>query len=120
MSQSNPLLSFYSEQPKTCSLYIFLKFKIRNFASKLVRDIHTFKKKVSKIFRVCFLTVYRVRGAVCGGNFTQIEVYSSTVKNRRKCVTVFRRVGAKGLTVPVTCCYIHCSENYWIFQGVAD
>jgi hypothetical protein len=43
--------------------------------------------------------VYRVRGAIIGRNFTPISKYLSTVKNRRKWVTVFRRVGAKGLTV---------------------
>ncbi len=49
--------------------------------------------------------MYRVCGAVIGGNFTPIGEYSSTVKNRRKWVMVFRRVGAKGLIgVWISCC----------------
>jgi hypothetical protein len=38
-----------------------------------------------------------VRGAVVGENLTPIGEYSSTVKNRRKCATVYRRVVVKGL-----------------------
>jgi hypothetical protein len=38
-----------------------------------------------------------VRGAVVGENLTLIGEYSSTVKNRRKCATVYRRVVVKGL-----------------------
>ncbi len=58
----------------------------------------TFKtKKVSKIFEIIFL--YSVEGAwwEVGENLTPIGEYSSTVKNRRKCATVYRRVVVKGL-----------------------
>jgi hypothetical protein len=38
-----------------------------------------------------------VHGAVVGENLTPVGEYSSTVKNRRKCATVYRRVVVKGL-----------------------
>ncbi len=58
----------------------------------------TFKtKKVLKIFKFFFFTVYRVRGAIVGENLMPIREYSSTVKNRRKCATVYHRVVVKGL-----------------------
>jgi hypothetical protein len=42
--------------------------------------------QVLKNFQFFFFTVYRVHGAVVGGNFSLIREYSSTVKNRRNCV----------------------------------
>jgi hypothetical protein len=45
------------------------------------------QKKVLKFSNFFFCTVYRVRGAMVGGNFSPIGEYSSTVKNRQKCRT---------------------------------
>jgi hypothetical protein len=47
-------------------------------------DIQPFKTKSFDIFPIFFCTVYWVRGAVIGGNFTRIGEYSSTVKNQQK------------------------------------
>jgi hypothetical protein len=41
-------------------------------------------KKSFENFLIFLYTVYRVRSAVIGGNFTPIEEYSSTVKNQQK------------------------------------
>jgi hypothetical protein len=61
-------------------------------------SIKTFKtKKVFKIFEFFFSTVKRVRCAVVGKNLTPIGEYSSTVKNQRKCATVYCCVVVKGL-----------------------
>jgi hypothetical protein len=77
LSQSNnPILGFYNKksQQKT------------SFCKKLLRCFKTFKtKKVLKIFNFLF-TVYRMRHAIVGGNFTPIGEYSSTAKNRQKWV----------------------------------
>jgi hypothetical protein len=56
-----------------------------------------------------FFTVYRVRGAVVGENLTQNGEYSSTVKNRQKCVTVNRGVVVKGI-------YIYILFTQYIFN----
>jgi energy-converting hydrogenase Eha subunit G len=40
-----------------------------------------------------------VCGAVVGENLTPIREYLSTVKNRQKCATVYRRVVVKGLSI---------------------
>jgi hypothetical protein len=42
------------------------------------------KPKVLTIFQFFFCTVFRVRGAMVGGNFSPFGEYSSTVKNRQK------------------------------------
>jgi hypothetical protein len=69
----------------------YLQNKIKNefLQKKLLRCFKTFKtKKVLKIFNFFFFTVYRMRHAIVGGNFTPIGEYSSTVKNRQKWVTL--------------------------------
>ncbi len=57
------------------------------------------QKKFWKFSNFFFCTVYRVRGAVVGGNFSPIGEYLSTVKNRQKWASVHRRVGLKGLSL---------------------
>jgi hypothetical protein len=59
------------------------------------------QKKFWKFSKFFFWTVYRVRGAMVGGNFSPIGEYSSTVKNQQKWASVHRRVGLKGLNIPV-------------------
>jgi hypothetical protein len=67
------------------STYPQNKIKKRVFAKKLLRCFKTFKtKKVLKIFNFFFFTVYRMRHAIVGGNFTPMGEYSSTAKNRQK------------------------------------
>jgi hypothetical protein len=66
-------------------MYVLYKIKKHIFTSKLFGYIKTFKtKKVLKISQVFFCTVYRVRGALVGGNLSPTGEYSSTDKNRQK------------------------------------
>jgi hypothetical protein len=66
-------------------MYVLYKIKKHIFTSKLFGCIKTFQTKiVLNIFQFFFCTVYRVRGAMVGGNFSPIGEYSSTVKNRQK------------------------------------
>ncbi len=61
-------------------------------------SIKTFKTKKFIKFAIFFLfTVQRVRSAVVRENLTPIREYLSTVKNRQKCSTLYRRVVVKGL-----------------------
>jgi uncharacterized protein (UPF0333 family) len=46
------------------------------------------KQKKCKILEFLLLTMDRVSSAGISGNFPLIGEYSSTVKNRRKCMTV--------------------------------
>ncbi len=55
------------------------------------------QKKFWKFSEFFFWTVYRMRGAMVGRNFSPIGEYSSTVKNRQKWASVHRCVGLKGL-----------------------
>jgi hypothetical protein len=65
--------------------YIQNKIKKRVFAKKLLRYLKTFKtKKVLKILKKFFFTVYRMRHAKVGGNFTPIGEHLSTAKNWQK------------------------------------
>ncbi len=67
------------------STYFLNWIKKRIFTHKGLRYLKTsIPKKVLKISQFSFFTVYRVRGAVVGGNFSPIGEYPSTVKNRRK------------------------------------
>jgi hypothetical protein len=89
--------------------YIFFECQKTFFLSKLLMDIKTFPKQkfFCAYFRI-FVIVYRVRGAVVGENFTQNEEYSSTVKNRQKCVTVTVASSLKG--------YIYILFTKYIFN----
>ncbi len=67
--------------------YLQNQIKKRVFAKKLLSCFKTFKtKKALKIFNFFSVTVYRMRHAIVGGNFMPIGEYSSTAKNRQKCV----------------------------------
>ncbi len=74
----------------------------QNISHYLLRyDIKRDKKflKIKSFFasKLLFFAVYRICVAVAGGNFAPpMGGYSSTVKNRRKWASVFRRVGLKG------------------------
>jgi hypothetical protein len=62
-------------------------------------SIKTYKtKKDFESFQKIFFL--QCRGTWCDSrrNLTPIREYSSTVKNRRKCATVYYRVVVKGLT----------------------
>jgi hypothetical protein len=69
------------------------------------------QKKFWKFSNFFFWTVYRVRGAMVGGNFSPIGEYSSTVKNRQKWASAHRRVGLKGLI----CFYLNFISMNFIF-----
>ncbi len=80
---------------------IYFQNKLKTyFYSKITSEHSTFqtKKSVGKFSYFSFFTLYWMRGAVIGRNFTPIREHSITVKNQRKWVMVFHCVGAKGLT----------------------
>ncbi len=85
---------------KTFFIWYFKMISKNFFFMKMTLVSLNFQnKKVLKTLQFCFFTVYRVRGAVVGGNFLPIREYSSTVKNRQNCATVHHRVGVIGLRV---------------------
>jgi hypothetical protein len=64
--------------------------KKKIFCKILLLDIKNFK--TNKFLTFFSFTVYKVQGAIVGENLTPIGEYSSTFKNGREWVTVYRRV----------------------------
>jgi hypothetical protein len=86
-----PLISFFSTKTEKCTLYVYFLMSKNVFCIKITYGYLNFQNEKSfENFHFFLLS------GVVDENLMPIGEYSSTVKNRRKCVTVYCRVVVKG------------------------